>query len=207
MITPEFALIWVAWLLAGGSPGPATMGIAGSARTAGRPSALAFVLGILAGSASWGIAAALGLAAIMLANAWVFEVIRYIGAAYLAWLALKALKSGVKPDAAKLGTPFSGSLRSLFIKGAGIHITNPKAILSWGSIYAIVAPADASVFMLLGYFGMLYAGSILIFIGYAFLFSSARVLTAYACARRWFDLAFAGFFGFASISILTARLQ
>ncbi len=206
MITAEFIAIWIAWMLAGGSPGPATMGIAGTAMAAGRPSALAFALGILAGSASWGIAAALGLSAVMLANAWAFEVIRYLGVAYLSWLAVKALKRAATPGAAPLGNAFSGSARGLFFKGAAIHITNPKAILSWGSIYAIVAPADATPATLFAYFGLLYAGSIVIFIGYAFLFSSQKMVAAYAKARRAFDLAFAGFFGFAAYKILTARL-
>lgn len=207
MITPSFIAIWFAWILAGGSPGPATMGIAGTAMSTGRHAALAFALGILAGSASWGIAAALGLSAIMLANAWLFEIIRYIGAAYLGWLAIKALRRAIAPGQAALGTPFAGSFAALFWKGAAIHITNPKAILSWGSIYAIVAPPEATPLMLFGYFGLLYAGSIMIFIGYAFLFSSARMVQAYARARRWFDLTFAAFFGFAAIKILTARLQ
>jgi threonine/homoserine/homoserine lactone efflux protein len=208
MITVEFIAIWIAWLLAGGSPGPATMGIAGTAMASGRQSALFFALGILAGSASWGIAAALGLSAIMLANVWLFEVLRYAGAAYLGWLAIKALRNALKADQnTAVGTPFSGSPKSLFLKGTAIHLTNPKAILSWGSIYAIVAPATATPATLFGYFGLLYAGSILIFISYALLFSSGRVVRAYAKARRWFDLAFAGFFGVASFKILTARLQ
>ncbi|MEL6886353.1 MAG: LysE family translocator [Pseudomonadota bacterium] len=207
MITPEFVAIWIAWIMAGGSPGPATMGIAGTAMASGRAASLAFALGILAGSASWGIAAALGLSAIMLANAWVFEVVRYVGVAYLSWLAFKALRRAAAPGSAALGTPFSGGARALFAKGAAIHITNPKAILSWGSIFAIIAPNDATVTTLLGYFGILYVGSILIFVGYAFLFSSRRMVEAYGRARRWFDLAFAGFFGVASYKILTARLQ
>ena len=206
MITPEFVAIWFAWLLAGGSPGPATMGIAGTAMANGRTPALAFALGILAGSASWGIAAALGLSAIMLANAWLFEIIRYIGAAYLGWLAIKALIRGLKPGRAAMGTAFAGSFKVLFAKGAAIHITNPKAILSWAAIYTIVAPSDATPLTLFAYFGMLYAGSIMVFIGYAFLFSSEPMVRAYARARRWFDFAFAGFFGFASFKILTARL-
>ncbi|MBO9399822.1 LysE family translocator [Shimia sp. R9_3] len=208
MITPEFIAIWIAWLMAGGSPGPATMGIAGTAISAGRGSALAFALGILAGSASWGIAAALGLSAVMLANVWVFEILRYAGAVYLGWLAFKALKRAVAKDTtAAVGTPFSGSARSLFAKGAAIHITNPKAILSWASIYAIVAPADATPATLFGYFGLLYVGSILIFIGYAFLFSSPAIVRGYQRASRIFDLAFAGFFGFAGFKILTAKLE
>lgn len=207
MITPGFIAIWIAWLLAGGSPGPATMGIAGTAMTEGRRAGLAFALGICAGSAAWGIAAALGLSAIMLANVWVFEVIRYVGVTYLGWLAVKALLRAFRSDEVALGNPVMGSLGAIFAKGAAIHLTNPKAILSWGSIYAIVAPNDASLAMLLGYFGMLYAGSLLIFIGYAFLFSSGRMVGGYRRARLWFDLAFAGFFGLASYKILTVRLS
>jgi len=182
------------------------MGIIGTSMEQGRRAGLIFALGILAGSAAWGIAAALGLSAIMLANAWVFEVIRYFGAAYLGWLALKALYSAWLGDAAAIGKPSKGSARTLFLKGAAIHITNPKAILSWASIYAIVAPADATLWVLLGYFGLLYVGSIIVFIGYAVLFSSERAVRIYSNSKRWFNLAFAGFFGFASFKILTAKL-
>ncbi|WP_170476880.1 LysE family translocator [Ruegeria arenilitoris] len=206
MITPTFLAIWLAWLMAGGSPGPATMGIAGTAMNEGRSAGLAFALGICAGSAAWGIAAALGLSAIMLANVWLFEAIRYVGVAYLGWLALKALRRAMSKDDVAMGNPVTGSYGTIFAKGAAIHLTNPKAILSWGSIYAIAAPNDASLFMLLGYFGLFYAGSLLIFIGYAFLFSSEHMVLAYRRARRWFDFAFAGFFGVASYKILTVRL-
>jgi threonine/homoserine/homoserine lactone efflux protein len=207
LVTPEFIAVWIAWLLAGGSPGPPTMGIAGTAMTRGRGPALAFSSGILAGSAALGLAAAVGLSAIMMANAWAFEVIRYLGVAYLSWLALKALRRAMTPGDAALGTPFAGGARVLFLKGTAVHLTNPKAILSWGAIYAIVAPSGAGLGTLLAYFAMLYAGSLLVFLGYAVLFSSAPVTRAYARARRWFDLAFAGFFGVASFKILTARLN
>ncbi len=207
MFTFEFMLIWFGWLLAGGSPGPATLAIAGTAMQRGRGSALMVSLGILAGGASWGIAAALGLGAIMVANAWVFEVVRYFGATYLLWLAFKALRSAVKPSGTVNGTPFSGGAKTLFAKGMALHLTNPKAILSWGSIYTIAAPSTATVTDLLGYFAALYAGGILVFISYAIMFSSPVVVSAYGRARRWFDFAFAGFFGFASVKILTARLS
>lgn len=206
MFTFEFMLVWFGWLLAGGSPEPATLSIAGTAMQRGCGAALIVSLGILAGSASWGIAAALGLSAIMLANAWVFEIVRYFGAAYLLRLALKALRFAFKPSGGVNGTPFSDGPRALFAKGMALHITYPKAILSWGSIYALVSPVGATDGDLFGYFGVLYAGSIMIFIGYAFLFSSPWIVAGYARARRWFDFAFAGFFGFASVKIITARL-
>ena len=140
MITPEFIALWIAWVLSAGSPGPATMGIIGTAMAAGRGSGLAFALGICAGSATWGIAAAAGLAAVMLANPWIFEVVRYAGAAYLGWLALKALRAAWQGGDAKMGTPFKGSAKVLFAKGAAIHLTNPKAVLGWGALFSIIVP-------------------------------------------------------------------
>ena len=198
--------LWIGWILAAGSPGPATMGIIGTAMTAGRGSGLAFALGISAGSATWGIAAAMGLAAIMLANAWIFEIIRYVGAAYLGWLAIKALKSAWIGGDTKMGTPFKGGPKVLFAKGAAIHLTNPKAVLGWGALFSIIVPIGATPAILFQYFAALYAGSLLVFVGYAFLFSSQKMVAAYARASRWFDLTFAAFFGFASFKILTARL-
>lgn len=202
----EFVVVWVGWVLAGASPGPATMGIAATAMSIGRASALAFACGVLAGSATWGIAAALGLSAIMLANAWLFELVRLVGALYLGWLAIKALRSALRPGPAAAVAPFRGRPAQVFAKGAAIHLTNPKAILGWGAIYAIVAPAGATPTTLLALFGVLYAGSVLVFIGYALLFSTLRMAVVYGRLRRWFDAGFAGFFGLASVSVLTARL-
>ena len=202
----EFFLFWIGWCLAGGSPGPATLSIAGTAMSRGRTYGLAMSLGILAGSATWGIAAALGVSAIMLANAWLFEVIRYIGAAYLLYLAFKAARSAFKGGAAGQERSIKGGHWTVFVKGALIHITNPKAILSWGAVYALVLPVTAGVPELLETFAMLYAGSIMVFIGYGFLFSSPPMVRAYQKSRRWFEGAFAVFFGAASLKILTTRI-
>ena len=79
MFTWEFLVLWVGWLIAGGSPGPATLAIAGTAMSRGRRNGFFVSLGILAGSASWGLAAVFGLSAIMLANVWMFELLRYAG--------------------------------------------------------------------------------------------------------------------------------
>lgn len=192
--------------MAGGSPGPATLSIAGTAMERGRTPAFFVSLGILAGSATWGIASALGLGAVMLANVWVFEVIRYLGAAYLLFLAYNSLKQAVKGNKELGGHTFSGGPKALFVKGAALHLTNPKAILSWASIYSIALPAEASLGDLAMCFVALYSVSIIVFIGYAFLFSSTAIVAGYTRAQRVFNIAFAGFFGFASFKILTARL-
>ncbi len=203
----ELGLIWLGWVLAGGSPGPATLGISGTAMNKGRVQALAFACGILAGSAFWGVAAAVGLGALMLANAWAFWALKYIGAAYLLFLAFKSLKSAFSNRPLKDGSVARGTLRAAFVKGALIHLTNPKAILSWGAIYSIALPVEAPASQIATLFVFLFSGSILVFIGYAFLFSTPRAVRIYRAARRWFELGFAGLFGLASLKILTVQLR
>ncbi len=203
----EFALFYLGWMVAGGSPGPATLSIAGTSMENGRKAGLIFALGILAGSACLGLAAASGMSAVMQANAWVFEVLRYLGAAYLLFLAIKALRSAVKPNSQMLTKSHGGSAGRIFSRGLLIHLTNPKAILTWGSIYAIILPSDASTRDIFLLFGALFTGSIIIFLGYALLFSNAHIVTGYKRMRRGFDFVFAAFFGGASLKLLTTKFE
>ena len=207
MIGPEWAAFWLAWVLAGGSPGPATLSIAGTSMNTGRRAGVVFSMGILFGSALWGLAAAAGMSAVMLANVWLFEILRYCGAAYLLYLAAKSLRSAMSPSKQMAQRAYDGTTLQVFTKAALIHLTNPKAILSWASVYSIVLPADASPFLVFALFAFLYSGSILVFVGYAFLFSTPGIVAQYKRLRRWFELVFAGFFGFASLKILTAKLE
>ena len=160
--------------------------------------------GIVVGSASWGIAAALGMSAAMAANVWVLEIVRYLGAAYLLYLAIKSLRrawQGSPPPALK-----SAPRGKLFLKGLLLHLTNPKAILGWGAIYAIALPLDAPMAQVWVLFAMLICVSQLVFFGYAVLFSIPHISAAYRAAGRWFDTAFGLLFGAASLKILTTRL-
>lgn len=202
----EMLLILIGWGVAGGSPGPATLAISGTAMQAGRRAGLTIAAGIVAGSASWGIAAGLGMSAVMLAHVWVFEMVRYAGAAYLLYLAVKSLRRALRPGMMQAAGD-AGDLRRLFFKGMLLHVTNPKAILSWGAIYAIVLPAGAGMAQVWQLFAMLIAVSMLVFFGYGLLFSSPVIANGYARARRWFDGLFAALFGAASLKILTARLE
>lgn len=202
----EFALFYVGWILAGGSPGPATLSIAGTSMNHGRRAGLIFALGILVGSATLGLAAASGMSAIMLANAWVFEIIRYLGAAYLFYLATKAFRSAMRPSSITMNKGHGGTAARIFSRGVLIHLTNPKAILTWGSIYSIILPVGAGTVEVFQMFAMLFAGSIVIFLGYAILFSNPRIVRGYQRMRRGFDMLFAVFFGAASLKLLTIRL-
>lgn len=204
MFGPEVILILLAWAIAGGSPGPATLAISGTAMNNGRASGVAIALGVVCGSACWGLAAALGMSAIMAAHSWMFEIVRYAGAAYLLFLAFKSLRSGLRPTAL-VAKPVS--TERLFVKGFLIHITNPKAILAWGSVYAVALPASATAVQVWVLSAMLIATSIVVFVGYGMLFALPTVAQSYAKLKRWFDLTFAALFGAASLKVFTARLE
>ena len=204
MLSAEIFLILIGWAVAGGSPGPATLAISGAAMGGGRAAGLAMAAGVVAGSASWGVAAGLGMSALMLANAWIFEIIRYLGAGYLLYLAVKSLRSALKGGGLDMR---SVSVERLFVKGFLIHITNPKAILAWGAIYAIALPAGAGAAQVWQLFGLLIVTSMFVFFGYGILFSNPAIVRGYNAVKRWFDGIFAALFGAASLKILTARLE
>lgn len=200
----EFAALLLAWGVAGGSPGPATLTIAGAAMGQGRRAGVLTGAGVWAGSALWGVAAMAGMGALMLANAWMAEALRYVGAGYLLFLAAKSLRSALMPGKG-LALREARSPHH-FRRGFLVHLTNPKAILAWGAVYAVVVPPGAPLATLLVTFAALSTVSAVIFLGYGVLFSGGGIVRVYNAARRWFELAFAALFGVAAIKVLTARL-
>ena len=202
----EFSLLLVAWAIGRGSPGPATLAIAGVSMNRGRTAGLAVAAGIFCGSATWGLAAALGLSALMAANAWVVETLRYVGAAYLLFLAYKAARSALSDKSLMPVAAGQGGLGRLYVKGLLIHLTNPKAILGWGAVFAIAVPVVASQISVFETYGALLSVSCGLFFGYALLFSTGMFVRGYQRLRRWFEGAFAVLFGLAGLKTLTARL-
>ena len=202
----NLSLILLAALVATISPGPATLALAGTSMASGRASGLALASGITTGSLMWSLAAALGLGAVMLANAWVFELIRYFGAAYLMYLAYKAARSALsKKDLSTRS--ITGNKRSIYIKGLVLHLTNPKAILFFGSLFSLGIPPGTGFKELALVIAAVGMQSFILFHGYALLFSSQAMTRIYLQLRRWFEAAFAFGFGAASFKILITKVE
>lgn len=202
----HFHLILPAALIASASPGPATLAIAGTSMAAGRRAGLALALGIVTGSLMWSTAAALGLGAIMAANVWILEIVRYFGAAYLLFLAVRSARSALRPGVVA-AVAVKGDAAALYLKGLALHVTNPKAILFFGSLYSLGVPADADFRALATVIVAVGLQSVLVFCGYAVMFSTPSLARGYLRLRRWFEGAFALGFGVAGLKVLTARLH
>jgi len=203
----HLTLIMLAAFIAVASPGPAVMAIAGTSMRAGRRTGLVFASGVTTGSLAWSIGAAAGLSAVMFANAWLIEAVRYCGAAYLLFLAFKSARSALNPAAVAPQGLAAASAKRAYARGLALHLTNPKAILFFGSLYSFGVPADATLGDLALIVVAVGIQSAVVLHVYALLFSKPVVVSGYLKLRRWFDGAFAAAFGYAGLKILTAKLQ
>jgi len=92
----------------------------------GRVAGYASAAGIAVGSLVHTLAAAAGLSAVLLASQTAFEVVKYVGAAYLLYLAARLLLS--RPDPAGLTLP-RARLRRVFGQAVLVNVLNPKVAL------------------------------------------------------------------------------
>jgi threonine/homoserine/homoserine lactone efflux protein len=121
---PMFLSFVVAGLALNIVPGAdMTFVIASAARGGGRDGIVAS-LGIGAGTLFHIVAAVLGLSAVLASSQTAFNIIKWIGAAYLLWIAFSLLRQGRSPERAAAGSAASG-LR-LFRAAVLVNVLNPK---------------------------------------------------------------------------------
>lgn len=202
----ELLLVYVAYVIAAGSPGPSTMAIMNVAMAQGRRSALALVAGVITMSFCWGLIAATGLSALLARYAQALIVLKIAGGLYLLWLAFKSARSALHSGAAAVADPRDRpSARALYRRGVLMHLGNPKSVLSWLAIMTLgVGPNASAGRVAAAFFGCVLLG-ILLFGGYALLFSTAPMVRGYARARRWIEGALAVVFAGAGLKLLSAR--
>jgi len=116
-----------AYALAVASPGPGIAAVVGQVLGRGIRTAPSLIAGILTGDLIWFTCAALGLAALAQAYAGIFLAIKWVGVAYLVFLAWKMWTSPV--DALQASADRKDiSHGQLFISGLSLTLGNPKAI-------------------------------------------------------------------------------
>lgn len=111
-------------------PGPNMLHVMTRSIELGARRSVAAMAGCLAALLVLLAASAAGLTTLFLALPGSFEVLRYIGAAYLVYLGIKAWRSPAGPmDPAAADLPPAPSAMAVFRGGFTISISNPKAIL------------------------------------------------------------------------------
>lgn len=110
------------------APGPANLFAIATGARRGHAAVLAGVAGMNLASVVWYAAAGLGLGALALAFPAAFRLLAYLGAAYVAWLGLRAVWSARHGGEGAAHAPKVAG-RSAFQDGFVVQISNPKALL------------------------------------------------------------------------------
>lgn len=128
------------------TPGPDMMLCASRAATQGRGVALMTLTGVCCGLMVHATLAGLGLSQLLLASPGALTAVRWVGAAYLLYLAARTLIARPAP-AEEAQAPRAASLWEAFRVGLLTNLLNPKVILFVLALYPqFVTPAAGSVF-------------------------------------------------------------
>ena len=153
-------------------PGPAVLYITARSASQGRTAGLVSVLAIETANFIQAAAAALGLSAILLSSALAFDVVKYLGAAYLIYLGIrKLLSSDNGSDKEKIKQE---SLSRIYWQGFAVNILNPKtALFFFAFLPQFVDPSKGNVTSQTLLLGAIFVGMAIVTDSmYAFLTSS-----------------------------------
>lgn len=173
-ILPDFA-VFMAFLTASFllavMPGPGVFYILGRSISGGTAAAIASVTGVFIGNFVNMLAAVLGMAVLFKIWPLSFIIVKYVGAAYILFLAIETLRKKPKTmDAIALSAP--QSRRRLFIDGLLVALFNPKTLIFFAAFLPQFLSTDATL-----------AQSLLL--GSIFVVMALITDSAYALAGAW----------------------
>lgn len=190
------------------SPGPDFFFVSQTAVSRSRREAMMGVVGISLGVMVWAGVALLGLNLILQKMAWLHQIIMVGGGLYLCWMGWQLLRSARKQNAqtapaeeVKVALPKAG--RS-FIRGLLTNLSNPKAVIYFGSVFSLFVGEDVGAGARWGLFALITGETFIWFTLVAIIFALPAMRRGYQRMAKWID-GFAGvlFTGFGLHLIFT----
>ncbi|MEI7958220.1 MAG: LysE family translocator [Verrucomicrobiota bacterium] len=189
------------------APGPDNAFILAQGVSRGRKAAIITALGMCSGISVHTTAAALGISAALYSSAAAFTLLKYAGAAYLLFLACKALKEPATPQPAS-GIVGARQWGACFRRGFMMNVVNPKVGLFFlAFLPQFVTREDGGIatqMALLGLVFMLQAVGIFSVIGYLS-GSLGDVLLKKPGIAKYFAWLSAGVFGALGLKLAFAQ--
>jgi threonine/homoserine/homoserine lactone efflux protein len=138
-------------------------------------------------------AVALGLGALLAASEFWFSVLKWAGAAYLAWLGLRLIRSkGGFELPAQNAAEMQRTGRDIFVKSFLVAVTNPKGYIFCSALLPQFIDASTPQAPQFVTIAIVFASlDFLVMLGYAFIGSRA-VKVMKASATKWLDRACGG---------------
>jgi threonine/homoserine/homoserine lactone efflux protein len=145
-----------AGLLLNITPGADTLYIVGRSTAQGVRAGVVAALGIGAGCIVHIVAAAIGLSAILAASSTAFTIVKYLGAAYLAYLGISMLSAQGRMQEVRAKLP-AVSLVKVFWQGFLTNVLNPKVALFFlAFLPQFIAPEAQAKWLSMLFLGILF---------------------------------------------------
>lgn len=215
---PSFPLSWhtvlafslLAWLTSA-TPGPAVLLALRNGATYGFRATLWSTLGNQLGLLVLATVSTLGLGLIMHHSAWLFTIIKWVGAGYLIFLGSRMLRSskgfGLLQDGSAVDAHDPLPTRALMRTAMAVALTNPKAILFFGALFPqFVTPDEPALPQLLSLLALLVIASSSCLLGYGWLASHSRRWLQSPSAAKWINRVAGTVFILFGIGLVTLRL-
>lgn len=158
------------------------------------------VLGITLGIVVWAGVALMGLHLLLAKMAWLHEIIMVGGGLYLLWMGWQLLRSArqrhkqPQSDAPVVELPKRGMS---FLKGLLTNLSNPKAIIYFGSVFSLFVGNDVGAATRWGLFLLIITETFAWFALVAAIFALPWMREKYQRMAKWVDgmagVLFAGF--------------
>ena len=144
---PDLLLFAGAALLMVLTPGPNMIYLISRSICQGRTAGVISLAGVVAGFFVHMLAAAAGLSALFLAIPFAYEILKWLGALYLMWMAWEAVKPGARSPFEAQALP-ADPPRKLFLMGFLTNVLNPKVAVFYLSIFPqFIVTERGSVFL------------------------------------------------------------
>ncbi len=180
--------VFVVHLLAMLSPGPNVLVVTQTAASRTRRAGLLVALGVATGAALWSAAALLGLSVLIASVPWAQGALRLIGGVYLLYLGFRLWRGADRPLALPAGDATSAqSGWQAYRLGLLTNLTNPKALVFYGSVFAALLTPDPPAWVKLAAFAIVAANATLWHAALACFFSIALTQQVYRRAKGWID--------------------
>lgn len=190
MIDPQtYGLFLLTSLVLVLSPGPDTVLIVSRTLASGARAGLMTLLGAQTGNVTHALLAGLGVSSLILLAPLTFDALRYVGAAYLVYLAVTTWRAPVdlRIDASLADAPAGGA--RYFRQGLTNNLVNPKMIPFFVALFPqFVHPENGAVALQSVVLGATLAGMAIVWIG-GLVLVFARFRSALAANRTFLRLA------------------
>lgn len=184
-----FLTVALVHLIALMSPGPDFFFVSQTAASRSRREAMMGVVGISLGIVVWAGVALMGLHLILQKMAWLHQIIMVGGGIYLCWMGWQLLRSAraqqAQPAAeAQVALPKAG--RS-FIRGFLTNLSNPKAVIYFGSVFSLFVGDSVGAGARWGLFLLIVAETFVWFSLVAVVFALPAMRRGYQRLAKWID--------------------